>query len=422
MGNKEIALVRNTSGNLAKNVYASDFPEEYIKTIPAEALFLAIKKAGLSSSCDLIDIASLEQIRIVMDLDLWHRDTFLEENFWSWLALTDAQDSLEILQKILKVVDLKLIALLIGKYVEAVSFDNPTENPPSGDFFTPDLGYTWIRIDTTDSDRDFLLSRLLAMVFETSTDLFYQLLSIPGISTQTILEEEAYQDASKRMLAEGIPDMDMAVTVNIRISHAEVKNLLAGTASRQIIEDIQIIEPLVYDSSMVQPLQGLISSIKNKEEVETELTHLMNCAIIHWGIEISEYDEVLKLSNKVKGALNIGLELCMKISGLEASEVYKRIGLITMYRLGLTEVLSLKKTLSHLNESAIENMVHQEEEFGILAGLKENFPEVPNYFVNGKILSENGALLPGYRAFEYLSDLDAMKIYTSSKLLRITAN
>ena len=152
-------------------------------------------------------MASLEQCRLLSDFDLWNGDSLNEAALWEWLALTDEVESLELLQKLVKFVDLKLFAILFGKYIEVKIFDDPTEQPPGEGFHTPDRGATWIGIKTEDPDKHFLLARLLALIFESSAELFYQLISIVTVATASMLEEESYQERMKRLAAEGNPTL-----------------------------------------------------------------------------------------------------------------------------------------------------------------------------------------------------------------------
>src|SRR5690606_22593195 len=98
------------------------------------------------SSAEVIEMASREQVQTMLDLDLWTYDQFAEDQLWEWLELPDATDDLSILQKLLGGLDLKLVAHLIGSYVEVVVVEEPTELPPDPSFSTPDKGYTWIKV------------------------------------------------------------------------------------------------------------------------------------------------------------------------------------------------------------------------------------------------------------------------------------
>jgi len=392
---------------LARKIFEAEVPEEFIKTVAPQSLYLAIKHNGLSSSADLIEIATLEQCRILLDFDCWHKDEIEEENLWEWLGLADENDNLKLLGKLIKCIDLKLLALLISKHVKSEVFEEPTDLPPGPHHYSPDQGYTWIRITLEESSKHFLLGRLLAFLFENKTELFYQLISIPQVATETQLAEESYQDKLKRLLAEGIPDDDFANALNSPLDETSLKIELGKEEKRAFVEDISIVEPLLYDSSILRPLGTLLAGISPREEFESELTLIMNGAIVKWAVEFHDFDQVAKLTSKVKGALNIGLELSLRISSLTDIEIYRVLGLQKLYRSGLSELLSLRKGAFKVEDEKLRGLEEESAVISLVAGLREPFPELPAFFSpDGSFMSrDDGTLEGGYRAIETIQEV-----------------
>ena len=174
-----------TSSSLAKAIYKAELPEKFVRELPAQSLYLVIKHNGLLSSADLVGMASLEQCRLLLDLDCWQGDSFDEENFWDWLALTDENSNLDLLKKLLHFVDYKLVALIIDRYVSVIIVEEGTDAAPGDGYYTPDRGRTWINVTNPDSTKQFLLNRFLALIFETQAELFYQLISIKNVATDS---------------------------------------------------------------------------------------------------------------------------------------------------------------------------------------------------------------------------------------------
>jgi len=244
-----VAPVRgHTCRELYKAIFESDVPEQMVRQLPAQSLYMVVKEIGLATACDLLSLASLEQIRLLSDLDLWHGDVLDEERMWEWLSLADEGDSLEILQKVLKCIDLKLVSILISKYVEVQVFEESTDNPPSPGFYTPDKGFTWIGIKIENEDQHFLLARLLALIYETSTELFYQLLSVPSVATVSMLEEEGFTERTKRLAAEGVPEPEVAATIHAPYSLQEAVNDVTREQPHVVVEDVRAVEPMLYEA------------------------------------------------------------------------------------------------------------------------------------------------------------------------------
>ena len=88
----------HTCRDLYKEIFDSGAPEQVVRQLPAQSLYMVVKSTGLQSSSDIIMMASMEQCRLLTDFDLWAGDTLNEEALWEWLALTDETESLELLQ------------------------------------------------------------------------------------------------------------------------------------------------------------------------------------------------------------------------------------------------------------------------------------------------------------------------------------
>ncbi len=392
-----------SSTKLAKAIFNADVPEEYVKTMPAETLFMVVKHNGLQSSADLVAMADIEQCKLLLDFDIWHKDELDEDHLWEWLELTDATGDLKLLEKILRSIDLSIICLLVMKYVKFEIREEATEEPPAPEYFTPDKGHTWLNVNAPDSNKTFLLGRVLALIFETNAELFYDILGATGEATESEIVENGYQNKTKRLEAEGIPSDEYAYSLNAPLP-LDLVNL--SDADHTVANDLKSITPLVYDSMTMQPLSGMVSKIKNIDEFEAELTLIMNAAIIRFGIDISDYEEVKLLGSKVKGAINIALEALIKKTNAEDIELYDKVGLQKLYRVGLTLLLDLQKKARAIPKDALKDV--SAEYFSTVAGLLEPFPLYPNFFApDGTILKDStGKLESGYQSFDHLRDLE----------------
>jgi hypothetical protein len=372
---------------------------------------MVIKQLGMSSCCDLIMMASLEQCRLLTDLDLWHGDTLNEEALWEWLALTDEGDSLELLQKILKCIDLKLVAILIGKYVETKVFDEPTDQAPGPGFHTPDKGSTWIGISTDDENHHFLLARLLAMIFETNAELFYQLLATPSVATVSMLEEESFQERTKRIAAEGVPEPEVAAEIHAPLSFNEALADLHEQRVHKVIEDVRPVEPLLYEARSSKLFAELLRRTEDHEVVEMEFTYVLNAAVVRFGVDFSDQEKVLDMCERIKGAINLALEKLVKDSDRTVHDAYRVLGLGKLYRLGLTDILSLRAEARKISLEAAEAIRESDPVlFSIIACAREPFPCIPACIEDsGTVVETALGLQPGTRPIEGLQALGVIR-------------
>jgi hypothetical protein len=269
---------------------------------------------------------------------------------------------------------------MIARYVDVVSSEQSADAPPGPNHYTPDQGRTWLALKTEDQNQIFLMNRLLAMLFESNTDLFYQILSIPGVATPSELEEESYQEKQKRLSSEGIPDMEFAAELNSALPTELLLTEIAKSEIQASIEDISAVEPVIYEGSFEEPLRSLVSQLLYDESFEAEMTLLLNASIVHYAIDISEITQVLQIADKVKGALNLGLEHALAVSDRSAIELYRILGLRGLYRHGLGLLNELRKGARSLERRGKENLTAEAQV--LIQGLLQRFPAIPDWVKN----------------------------------------
>jgi hypothetical protein len=379
---------------------------------------MVVRHIGLNDAAEIISLASIEQVRLLSDFDLWNRDAINEEHLWEWLALTDETDSLDLLQKVVKCVDLKVLSVILGKYTDVQVFSEPTDQPPGPGYHTPDKGFTWVGINTENADHHFLLARLLALIFETSAELYYQLLSIPSVATPTMLEEESFVERGKRLAAEGIPEPELAANVHSPYSLAEaLQDLQQDSENRDVVEDIRAVEPLLYESRASRYIAVLLRDVKDHEAIEMEFTYLMNAAVVRFSIDFCEQDRVFQLADKVKGAINIGFEKIASESKRPVKEIYSALGLGKIYRVGLAEVMALRLFARKVEPKQLELLRDQVKDLAVVARAREPFPEMPLSLKDDGTFDESSGM-PGQisqesRAIETMQAVSSLRAIIS---------
>ncbi|MCB0331882.1 MAG: hypothetical protein KDD55_00215 [Bdellovibrionales bacterium] len=400
-------------GDLFKAILSSNHPKELVRTLPAETLYLEIRKRGLTDCAEFVELASDEQCRLMADFDLWNGDTFSEDRFWEWLELPDATEDLKPLQKLLRFVDLKLVSLLISRYIAVETFEEPTDSPPSPDFYSPDKGRTWIQIQLENEHYQFLLGRLLAYIFESDAKVFYQLLSIPSVSTDSILEESSYEDKRKRLCAEGIPDDETAERMNSPLPESLVRSMLDKSNVESLALDAPIVEPLIFSQSRItlEPFGTLLRELSEseRERFQQQLTRVMNGSLLYWKIPFSDTDAVKRIASATRGALNIALEKIAEISDCSPLKAYQALSVEGLYRFGLSLLFPVRTLARKIGE---EREIADSIALTVLEAAQKDLPHAPAFLEELKAASEMPEKLSGeMTAIETLEDLRWIEVY-----------
>lgn len=403
------------SRNLLRAVYRSECPEELIKELPVQSLYMALQHEGIESSVDILAVITKEQYVHVLDFELWNKDEFVEERFWKWLAAIDDPNSIKPLERFENCIDTSLMMLIVRRYVSTTTFEDQEASPPGVGYYTPDQGYTWLAVMVEDEHRRVLLSKLLALIFQQSPERFYQLIAEASSRSSLELMEEAYEEAFRRLADIGIPDFDTAMRINSPLMGVvDSSRDSSGVLSTGVVSLGEV--PLVlYEGEMPEAVDSLINDLARSggveavAEFELQAALIANAAAVFYEVSFGEYNEVLILLNNVKSVLGIGLELAEEMGQGPRLAVYKCHGAEVVYRMGLGQLKQLQKQASKCYQICCETPSYDAEILEILDSLMAPLPEIPKFYAESGYLSgEDGKLLRGRRSIKNLRELRAI--------------
>ena len=411
---REQSLEHLSGKDLTKALFRGEVPTDIIAMLPAQSLYMAIQSMGLESGREVLPYVTEEQYTCLLDFHLWNRDELSEEHFWQWLETVDVEESLEPLGKFLASIDLKLICILITKYLEVRINTEPTDTPLEEGFYTPDRGYTWIKINLENGSYHRLFGKLLAYVFEESPERFYQLLASAQGATTVELEEMSYKEKVHRLLDEGIPDHESAWKVHAKL---QIQSILSNQAQKKnnIVTYESVVTPLVLDDKELQPLSGLFQEMltsgnrDDRDNAQKELTLIANAALVFFQIPFHEYEEVSLLVQKIRGAINIGLEMLLRTNTHSALEWFQKEGFQTMYRLGLNQIKDTSKEILSMKDWIESSSSYSSLAAPLLECMALAFPSIPAFLTEGGIKpSTDGTLDPTAKPILRLSQLETL--------------
>lgn len=389
---------------LARRLVRGDIPENMVRMLPPQVIHSAIRLSGLESSTELFMTLTDEQVARTLDFDLWHRDQFVEDNFWLWLATLNDVEFFSGMDKLLRNLDPEILCLLVHRYLDVVMFDEPTEAPPAAEYYTPDRGYTWLGISIEDHDRHVLFARMLAYIVESRPEFFYQLLAEAQAATQSAFEENAYTHKERNLAAEDIPDFELSVQIHRPLPAAVILDALE-------LNDIAVsydirspgLCPALHTDRTLEPLTSFLNLMLDQHDpaiVEGEMGLILGAAIAFYGVPHYEVAEVEALTRQVRGTMNIGLQCLLKQSRLRRSEptedtqeilkelISRELDLTAIYKAGLAEISSLRQAalgrirkIKDISEPEPPAESAEGKFLQSLAMLSEMFPKAPSWML-----------------------------------------
>src|SRR4051812_43981382 len=160
-----------------------------------EEVFFTIKNVGLADSLDLLSLVSGKQVRGFIDLDCWRKDTFVRKPFMEWVAAF-IQAGPEETVRALSGIDEYVLALFLKDIIRVYEVER--DDPPEGTqlTFTPDNRYAVEPVEEGEPTTVGML--ILDALFKYYPDLGSRILRGVRYTTQTELEESAYQNKNRR--------------------------------------------------------------------------------------------------------------------------------------------------------------------------------------------------------------------------------
>jgi hypothetical protein len=142
-----------------------------------------------------------------------------------------------------------------------------------------------------------------------------------------------------------------------------------------------------------------------------EFTYVLNAAVVRFGVDFSDQEKVLDMCERIKGAINLALEKLVKDSDRTVHDAYRVLGLGKLYRLGLTDILSLRAEARKISLEAAEAIRESDPVlFSIIACAREPFPCIPACIEDsGTVVETALGLQPGTRPIEGLQALGVIR-------------
>lgn len=381
--------IEDSANVLARALFRGDLSETQIKELNPQALHFAIKVLGLESSTDIISIISNEQYKSILDFELWTKDSFREDRMWYWLGQIDDEKDLQPLQKFLKVLDPVTLSIIIKRYAAVLFFEEAEEMPPNPNAYTPDGGLTWITLKAGDPEIHRLLGRLLAFLFQTNREAFYQHLAYAESGTSMEFEEEAFQEKSVRLRNLSIPTMDEAQvfhkSLNIHEFLKTHEDILTSKIEKEVeIEGPASLIPLPSSGVSYQPLASCLERMEEEDiyRAHLEFAQLFNSNLVHFQGDFGEELGLKSAIEKVFGAVNIGLEIVTKENNaILSANIFRLIPLKELYRLGLVEIYALRTICQKVPQDVRTTLNHMNEALSLIVQMGSNpFPSIPKFF------------------------------------------
>jgi hypothetical protein len=193
-------------------------PMALVRSLPDAELYLTVREIGPTDALPLLALASTDQVRHLLDLEIWRKDRFDAKRAGAWVAmLLEAGEPT--LRQFLRDADDEMLSLLFHQWLRVEQIeeeDTPSIHGPgeteTGDergFVTPD-GYH--RVSPVIAEHGPAARRLLQVFFQHEPERFQRVVWASMWELPSALEEHALHWRQSRMAEHGFPDWEEALS------------------------------------------------------------------------------------------------------------------------------------------------------------------------------------------------------------------
>ncbi|MBK6846544.1 MAG: hypothetical protein IPG96_02990 [Proteobacteria bacterium] len=330
------------------------------------------RRAGPLESLPLLELARGEQVRDVMDLQVWRDPANLDCTLLlEWMsALTQLSDGA--FRRHYRALDVEVIALLLLRTTKIFLLQEDEQpDEPEGRFFsTPDGWFVLDLVGDNETQNDQLAAFIGALYREAPDDA-RRLLHNVIAELPTELEETAARWRRGRLEDLGFSDANEALRIYAYLDPTQVSPESDGTADQPLRADP---EPTGQgEVATVVPPDPTCFWNRGLAEVEDDderrrlgaaLVSLCNLNLAADRVDPSDLERVNRTLEHLRGRLSLGLELLSRGTPAAAPAALRQVALMRIARLGHSLVLQQQRRVLPLLRTG--QLAHGSDRLGLL--------------------------------------------------------
>lgn len=363
-------------------------PRKLTRAIPEHEFYFLVKEVGTPDAAALWELASPEQRTFILDLELWDKWTFSPAKAFQWLDhLLEAGEETVVEQ--LPHLDLELLILMLQHEITVGGGigDLVTDEERTADYDHTFDNIYFITFRNAKHAR--IIGAFLDIVIRTDHELYLALMEGVKGELESEVEDLAYRFRSGRLADLGLPELEDALALYTRIDPASFavagdKQHARGSGSTNRLPSMGGADSL---------LQRTLSRT-GSDEIDQELTYLMNRALVADGTALHDREVMEGVFQRVHGYLNIALEHLTGGDEEKAADILQTEHLHRLFQLGFSIVMEL--------HAAAEGVTS--DDYAVVKLLKGIRTAPPGFY---RALDPDG--IDGYREFREIADIRTIK-------------
>lgn len=339
-----------------------------VRALSSETLLYTLKEIGLHDAVGLLAMAAPEQVRDMLDLDCWRKDSLDDGRLTNWLMLLDESGSSKLAEWILHV-DIELLVLLIQHHFEVVRKVDVEEEPDfdQSAYFTFDEQYL-LRFR---GESEPILYLLLEQLRTRDYRRYLYALENSLFELESGLEEQAFRWRAARLEDRGYPTYEEAQALFRFIPPDAIPlpayQRLPDTPHLAAGDDpitppdhalALLAEPTSFFSQVLASLP-----YQTVGQIGQELAYLTNSIVTAEARDTGEVSEIRRCVGMAHDYVNIGLSYAAKEDETAARELLQTTQIRPFFQTGWGLLQRLQQQASLMAAQLEENDLSEWESY-----------------------------------------------------------
>ncbi len=319
-------LVQVDAKSRQEMILAAPNSLDLVRALSSETLLYTIKEIGANDAVDLLALAAPDQVRDILDLDCWRKDSLDDERLIHWLLLLDEGGSSQLAEWFLHT-DIELLVLLVKRHFEVVrqvdieddrDFDHT-------EYFTVDDQYLLRFRGEPEPILHVLIERIRTLDYR----MYLYVLENSLFELESGLEEASFRWRTARLEDRGYPTYKEAQDL-FRFVPPESVHLqpyTRTTLQMHFASGDDVVTPPDHALALLSQTASFFSRVlaalpaESLEQIGQELAYLTNIIVAAEGRDTGEIGEIRRCVEMAHDYVNIGLAFTAKENEKDAQHL-----------------------------------------------------------------------------------------------------
>lgn len=326
-------------------------PKAMIRSFSTGEFYFLVKDIGANDAGALLELASNQQLRGLLDLDLWSGHEVRFDRWLGWLDIASSAN-LETAQRLVQQTEDELLLLLFTARVQVYPADLETDTIPDELQLlqTPDFAH-WVTVPHEDEDLCDRLRDLMSLLWSADPERMRELLLAARFELPSSVEESLLFFRQGRLEEMGFVGPDEAPRA--------YKWLDPGRARQRVREHLERVRPSLPSVEMggsvqdlalrdIQPPPLLAEALQlldddERARIAEAFAYLVHKVLMAWTGDLSHTDELPAVGRHVAALTNLGLSHLADESATTGADVLRRLWAEPIFRVGYSLTVQLAK-------------------------------------------------------------------------------